>query len=403
LISVDEAVARVCAGVEPVPAETVALPQALGRILAEAVPARLTHPPAAVSAMDGYAVRAADLEAAPTVLTQIGTVHAGCVFEGRLGPSQAVRIFTGAPLPDGADTIIIQENTTADGVRITVHKGAACGTFVRPPGLDFRSGDVGLTAPRRLTARDLALAAAMNVPWMSVRRRPVVAVLSTGDELVLPGETPVPGQIVGCNGIGLTAFVEAVGCTALNLGIARDAQADTVAHLNAAHGADVLVTTGGAAEGEHDLVRAALTAQGWRSEFWKIAMRPGKPLFFGHLGRTRVLGFPGNPVSAMVCAAVFLHPLLTALQGLPDDTAALHGLARLTVPMPGNDARQEYARATFALDAQGGMTATPFPKQDSAMISRLAWADGFIVRPPHAAPAAAGEVVPIRRFPTPLF
>lgn len=402
MLAVDEAIKRILAGVVPVPAETVALPQALGRVLALDVTARVSHPPADVSAMDGYAVRGADVATAPVVLTRIGTVHAGQVFGGTVGPGEAVRIFTGAALPAGTDAIIIQENTETDSDGVTVRQTVDPGHFVRPAGQDFRAGAVGLSAPRLLTARDLALAAAMNVPWLSVRRRPVVALLSTGDELVLPGEVPGPGQIIGCNGIGLAALVEALGGTALSLGMARDRRADTVARLAEAEGADILVTTGGAAEGEHDLVRAALAELGWQSDFWKIAMRPGKPLFFGHLGRTRVLGLPGNPVSALVCAVLFLHPLLRALQGLPPEDAVLHGQARLTMPMPANKDRQDYVRATFGTDEAGRPTATPMAQQDSAMISRLAAADGFIVRPPQAPAVAAGESVMIRRLPTPL-
>ncbi len=404
MISVAEAVARICAAVDPVATEIVALPQALGRVLAADVPARLTHPPAAVSAMDGYAVRAADVGDPPAVLTVIGAVPAGQVFAGTVGAGEAVRIFTGAPVPDGADAIVIQENTQVEGNgRVRVLERAAPGRFVRPAGLDFGTGMVGLTAGRRLSARDLTLAAAMNVPWLTVRRRPRVAVLSSGDELVMPGDPVAPGQIVGCNGIGVSAFVDSAGGSASHLGIAADTRAALAACLADVGTADVLVTTGGASEGEHDLVQGVLTDLGMTAAFWKIAMRPGKPLFFGRLGHTRVLGFPGNPVSAMVCSAVFLHPLLRALQGLPDDTTTLETTARLTAAMPANDRRQEYARATLARDADGQLTVTPASKQDSSMVSRLAWADCFVVRPPHAPPEPAGADVPIRHFPTPLY
>lgn len=402
MISVEQALACVCAEAAPVATETVALPQGLGRVLAVDLSARLSHPPAPVSAMDGYAVRAADVATAPVTLTLIGVVPAGGVFAGRVETGQTVRIFTGAPLPDGADSIVIQEHVEAEGDRITIRQAVAAGASVRAAGLDFRTGTIGLTAPRRLTARDLALAAAMNLAWLPVRRRPVVAVLSTGDELVRPGETPAPGQIVDGNGTGLAALVEALGGTALSLGIARDHPDETLAAIRAgADAADVLVTTGGAAEGAHDLVRAALAELGWREAFWKVAMRPGKPVFFGHLGRAHVLGLPGNPVSALVCALVFLHPLLCALLGLPDESAALQDSARLTLPMPATAGRRDFVRARFGHDETGRPTATPFAVQDSAMLSRLAWADGLIVRPPDAPVAAPGDLVTVRRFPGP--
>src|ERR1700674_2992589 len=315
MLSVAEARARILSAFAPLPAEQVALPQALGRVLAEPVHARLTQPPFAVSAMDGYAVRAADVARVPTSLKLVGYAPAGSAYDDKINPGEAVRIFTGAPLPQGADTIVIQEDTEASGETVLVKESSATGNYVRPAGLDFKRGDLGLAAGKRLNARDIGLAAAMNHPWLQVRRRPRVAILASGDEIVMPGEAVGPQQIIGSNGLALGAFIRAAGAEPIDLGIAPDNREALQRLASGATGADLLVTTGGASVGDHDLVRAALGEQGMAIDFWKIAMRPGKPLIFGHIGATKFLGLPGNPVSSLVCAAVFLRPALKLMLG----------------------------------------------------------------------------------------
>lgn len=397
MISVDEALARILAGVEPLPAEWVMLSEAHGRVLAADAVSRRTQPPLAVSAMDGYAVRGDDVRAAPTTLRQIGAVAAGQVYAGTVGPGETVRIFTGAPLPDGTDTVVIQENVRAEGATITVLEATAKGRHVRAAGIDFREGEVGLPAGRRLTARDVGLAAGMNLPWLPVRRRPRVAILATGDEIVLPGEPVGPGQIIGSSGPAVAAFVRACGGAPVYLGVARDTREDLQAKAGGAADADVLITLGGASVGEHDLVQSALSERGLEVEFWRIAMRPGKPLMFGRLGDAMVLGLPGNPVSTMVCALLFLRPLLLRMLGRAD-YATPRMSARLAAPLPANDLRQDYLRAELLRDADGGLVARPFAVQDSSMLATLARADGLVVRPPHAPPASAGdpvEVIPL--------
>jgi len=394
MLTVAEARVRILAGLRPLGSEQVAVSEGLGRVLAEDVAARVTQPPAAVSAMDGYAVRAADVAVVPARLTLIGEVPAGSSFAGRVGPGETVRIFTGAPLPAGADTIVIQEDVDAAAPTITVREGAAPGTYVRPAGLDFAAGEPGLAKGRRLTARDIGLAAAMNWPWLRVTRRPRVAILATGDEVVMPGEPIAPSQIVSSNGLALAAFVTACGGEPLPLGIVADDRAALAAMAEGARGADLLVTTGGASVGDHDLVRSALGDQGLELDFWRIAMRPGKPLLFGRLGTTPVLGLPGNPVSSLVCATIFLKPALDLMLGLPPADAAPR-TARLGCDLASNDRRQDYLRARLTRDAAGRLVATPFPVQDSSMLTRLAWADCLVLRAPLAPPARAGDEVEI--------
>ena len=394
MLSVAEALGRILAGLRPLGSEQVAVSEALGRVLAEDVTARVTQPPAAVSAMDGYAVRAADVAAVPARLTMIGQVPAGSRFAGRVNPGETVRIFTGAPLPEGTDTIVIQEDVDAAGASITVREGASLGTYVRRAGLDFAAGERGLAKGRRLTARDVGLAAAMNWPWLRVTRRPRVAILATGDEVVMPGEPIAPSQIVSSNGLALAAFVAACGGEPLPLGIVADDREALAAMAEGARGADLLVTTGGASVGDHDLVRSALGDHGLELDFWQIAMRPGKPLLFGRLGATPVLGLPGNPVSSLVCSTIFLKPALELMLGMAPSEAPRQS-ARLGSDLPVNDRRQDYLRSRLARDASGGLVATPFPVQDSSMLSRLAWADCLVIRPPLAPPARAGDEVEI--------
>ena len=397
MISVSEALERILAGLSRLPAECVGLDRALGRVLAEGVAARRTQPPAAVSAMDGYAVRATDVETPPVTLRRIGEAPAGSAFEGVVKAGETVRIFTGGPVPDGADAIVIQENVTAEGDRVTVRVGAAPGAHIRPAGLDFREGDEGLRPGRVLTARDIGLAAAMNVPWLMVSRRPRVALLATGDELVRPGEPMGPHQIVSSNSLAVAALVRAGGGEAIDLGIALDERGSLEALADGAKGADMLVTLGGASVGDRDLVRTVLGQKGLELDFWRIAMRPGKPLVFGHIDGVPMLGLPGNPVSALVCGLVFLLPAIAAMLGLADPAVPLTD-ARLGRDLAANDERQDYLRARLTRDPAGARVATPFERQDSSMLSRLAAADCLIVRAPHAPAARSGDPVEIIEF-----
>ncbi len=392
MIPVAEAVARIVGAFSPLAAETIGLEGARARVLAEDVVARVTQPPFSVSAMDGYAVRGADVATAPVTLREIGRVPAGQRFEGPVGPGETVRIFTGARLPDDTDTIVIQENVDADGGAITVREATPAGRYVRAAGLDFNAGDVGLAAGRRLDARAIGLAAAMNVPWLRVRRRPRIAILGTGDEIVMPGDPRGENQIVSSNSLALQAFVEAHGGEAINLGIAADNRESLRRLAAGAAGADLLVTTGGASVGEHDLVRSVLGEAGLTLDFWKIAMRPGKPLMFGQIGETRLLGLPGNPVSSLVCAIIFLRPAIGRMLGRVGD-GNIRLKAVLGADLAANDEREDYLRATLQRAPDGRLIATPFPKQDSSMLSLLAQAQCLVVRPPFAAPAKRGETV----------
>jgi molybdopterin molybdotransferase len=395
MISVAEARARILAALTPTGPETIALTAAHGRVLAAPLHARLTNPPADVSAMDGYALRA--VEAVPgAVLTVIGAAPAGQPFKGIIGPGEAVRIFTGSVVPQGADTVLIQENATAEGGRLTVGEACAPGKNIRPAGQDFSAGDLLLAAPRRLTARDIGLAAAGNHPWLAVHRRPRIAILSTGDEISLPGEAPGPGGIVNSNAHALAAFVTACGGQATVLPIAKDDLAAIAAGADAARGADLLLTTGGASVGDHDLVRSGLAARGLDLDFWRIAMRPGKPLMFGSLGALPVLGLPGNPVSAFVCSLLFLRPAIERLLSLPGNAPETEP-ARLATALKANDQREDYLRATLTRDAHG-LVVTPCPTQDSGMLRTLAQADALIQRGPHDSARAAGEPVSIIRL-----
>ncbi len=398
MISVEEARRRIIETVKVLPPEQVAVSQGLGRVLAEDVRAQLTQPPTAVSAMDGYAVQGADVATVPATLAVVGAVPAGGFYEPTLKPGEAVRIFTGAPLPTGADTIVIQEDTEATGGKVTVKEAARPGQFVRPAGLDFKAGDIGIRSGRRLTARDVGLAAAMNNPWLRVRRRPRVAILATGDEVVMPGTAVGRSQIICSNGLSLAATVEAAGGEPIDLGIAPDNRDALLAIAAGARGADLLVTTGGASVGEHDLVQAVLGEAGLQVDFWKIAMRPGKPLIFGQIGDVPMLGLPGNPVSTLVCATIFLLPALEKMQGLAASETPTR-YATLAKPLPANDRRQDYLRATLAHGPDGALLATPFQKQDSSMLATLAHADCLVVRAPLAPPANAGDRVEIVPFP----
>jgi molybdopterin molybdotransferase len=304
-----------------------------------------------------------------------------------------VRIFTGAPMPKDADTVLMQED--ADGVgsaEITVRVPSTKGRFVRPAGLDFSEGAVLLTAGRVLDSAALGLAAAMGHPILPVRRRPKVAILATGDELVAPGDPAGPDQIVASNSFSLMALVEKAGGEALDLGIARDDHDDLGAKIASARAADadVLITLGGASVGEHDLVQAALTRAGLSLGFWKIAMRPGKPMMTGRLGRMVVVGLPGNPVSSIVCGHLFVLPLIEALLGMEDCARDRSIPAILGRDMPANDEREDYVRADLEMTA-AGWRATPFDRQDSSMLGTLARARCLTIRPAFAKPAKQGD------------
>ncbi|MBK9082983.1 MAG: molybdopterin molybdotransferase MoeA [Rhizobiales bacterium] len=393
LIPVDEALARILASARALPAESVALEQADGRTLAADLAALRAQPPVAVSAMDGYAVRAADAARAPVTLRLVGVSAAGRGFAGVVGAGEAARILTGAPVPDGADAVVVQEMAEARDGAVTLAEAAVAGRHIRRAGIDFAAGDVLMKAGTRIDAHRIALIAAMNHATVPVARRPRVAVLATGDELVPPGRTPGPHQIVASNHLGVAAGVRAAGGAPILLGIARDNHEDLAAAIGRAQaaGADVLVTLGGASVGDLDLVQAALGRAGMELGFWRIAMRPGKPLMHGRIGDMAVIGLPGNPVSALVCARLFLRPLVRALQGDPaagDDPTIP---ARLGGDLPANDQRQDYLRATLRRDADGAPVATALGLQDSSVLRVLAAADALIVRPPHAPPAKAGD------------
>ncbi|WP_454619270.1 molybdopterin molybdotransferase MoeA [Bradyrhizobium cenepequi] len=400
LMPVADALAAVLAGAEPLPEETVALDAAYHRTLAHDVAARRTQPPVAMSAMDGYAVRSADAVDPGTRLKVIGEVAAGRPFDRKLGPREAARIFTGGVIPVGADAVVIQEDTHVDGDHITITEAAIAGRHIRPAGVDFREGDVLLKRGSRLTDRALSLAASMNYPELAVRRRPKVAVLATGDELVMPGTSPGPGQIVYSNGYALRALARAEGAEASDLGVAADTVAATTEGIRRAHaaGADILVTTGGASVGDHDLVKPSLEAEGVTMAFWKIAMRPGKPMMHGRRGAMRVIGLPGNPVSSYVCAYLFLVPLIRALLG----RSAIHHVresALLGRDLAANDQREDYLRALLEERDDGTLIATPVTRQDSSLLGNLTAARALVIRPPFAPAAPKGAPCDILRLP----
>ncbi|GJD44472.1 Molybdopterin molybdenumtransferase [Methylobacterium cerastii] len=400
LIPVAEALARILASVPgATAAEDVPLASAAGRTLAVDVVATRTQPPFPASAMDGYAVRAADATEG-TRLRLVGTSAAGHGFSGTIGPGETVRIFTGAPVPEGADGILIQENARAEGPTIHALEAVTPHRFVRRAGLDFSEGDVLLTEGDTLDARRLALAAAAGHGRVAVRRKPRVAILATGDELVQPGEIPAWDQIVASNALALAALVNGAGGEPIDLGIAGD----TLPALEAAFArarsveADLLVTLGGASVGDHDLVQTALAAEGLELGFWRVALRPGKPLMHGHLGDMLVIGLPGNPVSSIVCGLLFVVPAIRALLGDPRAGADRSEPATLGRDLDANDGRQDYMRAVLDTAPDRLPVAHPESRQDSSMLAVLGRAEALLVRAPHAPAARAGAPCRIIRL-----
>ncbi|MGC4390277.1 gephyrin-like molybdotransferase Glp [Agrobacterium sp. M50-1] len=400
LLPVDEAITRLLEAAVPVTeSETLPLTECDGRVLSADLIARLTQPPFDASAMDGYALRSADAAAIGSVLTVIGQAAAGHAFTGTVGEGQAVRIFTGAPVPQGADTILIQEDAEVlEGGKIRTAFDVTAGRHIRPHGQDFAEGETALKTGRELGFTDLTLAAAMNHAALTVYRKPRIAILATGDELLPPGSAPQPAQIIASNTFGVAALARQAGAEVLDLGIIADDERLIRAAIGKAVAAkvDVLVTLGGASVGDHDLVQAALKAEGMQLDFWRIAMRPGKPLMVGSIGVMQVLGLPGNPVASLVCGLLFLEPLIRRIaRRAPLQRMAL---ARTATPLKANDHRQDYLRARFSTDENGVLVAEAYAKQDSSMMKILAHSDCLIVRPPNAPEAAAGAECPVIRL-----
>lgn len=399
MIPFDEALALVLAAFQPMPAEIVGLQAALGRVLAEDLAARVDHPFADVSAMDGYAVRAADVTEAGARLRLVGRTTAGHAFAGELAPGETVRILTGARLPDGADAIVIQEDTEERDATVTVNRAPTIGRWIRRRGQDFALGQHLLRAGRRLTSRDLGLAAAMDIPWLPVRRRPRVGVLSTGDELVRPGERRHDAQLVESGGMACAELLRAWGAEPIPLGIAGDDRGALARMISAAEGCDILITIGGVSVGDLDLVRRVLESDGFEAVFHRVAMRPGKPLLFGRRGPMPVFGLPGNPVSAWVTALLFVCPAVGRLLGL-DPPGPVPELAISASALPANDNRRDHLRATLRRAVAGELEVTALTGQDSAMVRTLSIADALIIRPPLAPPVNRGEHVHVVRLDT---
>jgi molybdopterin molybdotransferase len=396
LLSVDDALDQIIKAVSTMPSERIAVEAALGHVLAADINAKLSHPPADVSAMDGYAVHSSHLSSTPKSLTVIGESAAGHPFDGVLGSDQAVRIFTGAYVPQGADAIVLQEDTSRDGDVVTILEQPKPQQFIRKAGQDFSRGDLIASKGATLDARRLALIASSGHGTVPTHRKPVVAIISTGDELVRPGSSPKEGQIVSSNDLFLTHLVTSLGATAMNIGQVADQDDALTKAFDQAKSADLIVTSGGASVGNHDGVARHMNESGGLA-FWRIAMRPGKPLIFGQIDQTPMLGLPGNPVSTGVCAMIFVAAAIRKMLG--QDPLPKPSHAKLLAPLGENDRRQDYLRARIHIDDQGQTWAEAFNKQDSGMLKTFADADGLIIRPPHAPPAEAGDPVPVLLLP----
>jgi molybdopterin molybdotransferase len=391
MISVDEAVERVTRTFAPLPSERIALKDALGRVLARDAVAPIDQPPAPMSAMDGYAVKSADAPVGAE-LTVIGEAAAGHPYDGRVGAGQAVRIFTGGVVPEGADAVVLQEDVEVRGKIVLIKETQPSGENVRERGLDFRAGDVLLRRGRRLSPRDVAVLASADFAQLDVARKPRIAVVATGDELTRPGEPRAPGGIVASSTYAIQAMVREWGGDPIDLGIIPD-RIEELARLPAAtREMDLIITLGGASVGDHDLIQKALAPHGFTLDFWKIAMRPGKPLIFGRLNAAPLIGLPGNPVSSMVCAIIFVRPAISAMLGAP--STSLIRTARLAAPLKANGRRQDYIRAKLKV-SEGRLAAEPFALQDSSMQKVFAHADALIIRPVNAPPAAVGDDVQV--------
>lgn len=390
LTPVSDALARVLALCPVLETETVPLAEAAGRVLAEPASAKRNQPPFRASAMDGYAVQAADI-APGARLALIGESPAGGVFDGVVRLGETVRIFTGGAVPEGADRVVIQENVAREGDTVILNDAPGDGLNIRAEGADFKIDDT-LEAPRRISSADIALLAAMNIPLVPVVRKPVIAVIPTGDELVMPGENPGPTQIITSNNFAIKAQLEAQGAEVRLLPIARDNRPALRAAFQLAEGADMVITLGGASVGDYDLIAPMAEELGISLDFYKIAMRPGKPLIAGHISGVPMFGLPGNPVSSMVCTHVFLRPAVDKMLGLPAD-ALPEVFAALTAPLPANGPRAHYMRAKVF-----GGECTPAEQQDSALISVMANSNALIIRPPYAEALSTGEMVPCVLF-----
>lgn len=396
LLSVADALAHILANACPTDTETIGLLDADGRVLTGPLMARRTQPPFDVSAMDGFAVRAVDVAALPTELRIIGEAAAGHGFRGTVASGEAVRIFTGAPVPEGADAIVIQENTEFDASSVRIVNREPEASHIRPTGFDFCEGQSFFAAGHLLNSRDITLAAALGHANLDVHRRPRVAIIATGDELVLPGEPTGSDQIVCSNPYGVATMVRRAGGDPIFLGIARDDRRHLAETVDRGRDADILVFIGGASVGDHDLVGPVLQDLGMALDFWRIAMRPGKPLMYGRLAHHHVLALPGNPVSSMITTRIFLVPLLQAMLGRNDIAAADAGRkAQLAVDLGSNGPREHYMRAVSRTEPDGTLTVTPVRSQDSSLLSPLAEADMLIIRPAHDPPMLAGDHVSV--------
>jgi len=391
MITVEQALSHILDLVEPLNTQNIPLTQAGGRVLGADVVALRDQPPFASSAMDGYAVQAADLKTGAT-LDVIGTSAAGQRFDGAVTAGTAVRIFTGAPVPKGADRILIQEDCTRTDDQITVGEGIDTSKYIRPAGGDFKTGDA-VSAPLTLGASEISLLAAMNADTITVQRKPVIALVATGDELVAVGDTPEQDQIVSSNNYGLATLIEQAGGIARILPIARDTREELQKVLEFCDGADMVVTLGGASVGDYDLVHSVASDMGMDTSFYKVAMRPGKPLMAGRLRDIPMIGLPGNPVSALVCGQIFLVSAIKAMLGLGKSALPTQS-ATLAADMPANGPRAHYMRAMTQIE-NGALTVIPFDRQDSSLLSILSKANALLVRAPNDPAQAKGASVQI--------